>query len=346
MGGIGSSRETATDSNIPFAKICNFRDLGDIAVGEGRRTKRGVIYRSARTTACSVGDVDVLTKKFGIQTIVDLRGPPRHGKLKEATEDGLDALFGAYPPQITIVGAEEDGTKNQSRSMQQLAYVDKRVKAAIKEHIGILGTAVLFLVYFSLKAMSIMKIIAKPLPPLHHAVVWAVARCKFFALTLAIEHWGGFGTLYYLIAKHNSKAVKRCLDICANVHRQPVLFHCASGKDRTGITAALILYAAGVSRKEIIHEYSLSHSWALEYYHIRHIIGVDEDECHYWLDWIASSKSADSKSGAAQALGAPKVSIKNFFELIDSDFGSINAYLTWIGCDDDWRQKFRRNFTQ
>eukprot|EP00949_MAST-11_sp_MAST-11-sp1_P004507 g4507.t1 len=208
-GGIRSSRQNATDSNIPFANIRNFRDLGDIAAGQGRRTKRGVIYRSARTTACRVGDVDVLTKKFGIKTIVDLRGPPRHGKLKEATEDGLDALFGAYPPHITVVDAEEDGTKNQSRSMQQLAYVDKRVKAAIKEHIGILGTAVLFLVYFSLKAISIMKIIAKPLPPLHHAAVWAVARCKFFALTWAIEHWGGFGTLYYLIAKHNSKAVKR-----------------------------------------------------------------------------------------------------------------------------------------
>jgi protein-tyrosine phosphatase len=36
------------------------------------------------------------------------------------------------------------------------------------------------------------------------------------------------------------------------------LFHCAGGKDRTGLIAALVLRAAGVSVDEIAHDYSLT----------------------------------------------------------------------------------------
>ncbi|WP_028937107.1 tyrosine-protein phosphatase [Pseudonocardia spinosispora] len=35
----------------------------------------------------------------------------------------------------------------------------------------------------------------------------------------------------------------------------PVLLHCAAGKDRTGVVAALLLRAAGVSREEITEDY-------------------------------------------------------------------------------------------
>ncbi|SCW78054.1 protein-tyrosine phosphatase [Sphingobium faniae] len=38
----------------------------------------------------------------------------------------------------------------------------------------------------------------------------------------------------------------------------PMLFHCAAGKDRTGIAAALILEAIGVSRSDILEDYAAS----------------------------------------------------------------------------------------
>jgi protein-tyrosine phosphatase len=40
--------------------------------------------------------------------------------------------------------------------------------------------------------------------------------------------------------------------------RRPVLFHCAAGKDRTGVAAALILSALGVARSAIMEDYLLS----------------------------------------------------------------------------------------
>lgn len=39
---------------------------------------------------------------------------------------------------------------------------------------------------------------------------------------------------------------------------KPILFHCSAGKDRTGVGAALILLALGVSKEEIIKNYLLS----------------------------------------------------------------------------------------
>ncbi len=38
----------------------------------------------------------------------------------------------------------------------------------------------------------------------------------------------------------------------------PLLFHCTAGKDRTGLAAALVLFALGVSEKDIWHDYLLT----------------------------------------------------------------------------------------
>lgn len=40
----------------------------------------------------------------------------------------------------------------------------------------------------------------------------------------------------------------------------PILFHCTAGKDRTGVAAALILRALGVSDADILHDYDLTNS--------------------------------------------------------------------------------------
>ena len=42
----------------------------------------------------------------------------------------------------------------------------------------------------------------------------------------------------------------------------PILFHCTAGKDRTGVAAALILKALGVSREDIVEDYLLTNAGA------------------------------------------------------------------------------------
>lgn len=43
-----------------------------------------------------------------------------------------------------------------------------------------------------------------------------------------------------------------------NAESQPLLFHCAAGKDRTGIAAAYILFSLGVEKEEVLKNYMAS----------------------------------------------------------------------------------------
>ncbi|MBT9779018.1 protein-tyrosine-phosphatase [Clostridium sp. MCC353] len=45
----------------------------------------------------------------------------------------------------------------------------------------------------------------------------------------------------------------------------PGLFHCAAGKDRTGIIAMLLLGAVGVSKEDIISDYEMSHNYVTQF---------------------------------------------------------------------------------
>lgn len=55
---------------------------------------------------------------------------------------------------------------------------------------------------------------------------------------------------------------RRLFELLGDERSYPVLFHCAAGKDRTGVVAALLLAVLGVSQEEILADYLLTnHHW-------------------------------------------------------------------------------------
>jgi protein-tyrosine phosphatase len=54
------------------------------------------------------------------------------------------------------------------------------------------------------------------------------------------------------------EAVVEAVRLVIDPANHPVLFHCAAGKDRTGVVAALVLALLGVSRSEIVADYLLT----------------------------------------------------------------------------------------
>jgi len=55
------------------------------------------------------------------------------------------------------------------------------------------------------------------------------------------------------------KQYREMFDLLQNpTENTPLLFHCTAGKDRTGMAAALILYALGVNQQLIFEDYLLS----------------------------------------------------------------------------------------
>ena len=62
--------------------------------------------------------------------------------------------------------------------------------------------------------------------------------------------------LWYL--SHNSATLVRAIELVAEPGRTPLVFHCAAGKDRTGVLAALVLSLIGVAPEVVVADYALT----------------------------------------------------------------------------------------
>lgn len=60
--------------------------------------------------------------------------------------------------------------------------------------------------------------------------------------------------LWYL--EVGRQAMVRALELAGDASAQPLVFHCAAGKDRTGVLAALILACVGVTDDAIVADYA------------------------------------------------------------------------------------------
>lgn len=83
--------------------------------------------------------------------------------------------------------------------------------------------------------------------------------------------------------------LRRILELAVDSPRRPLLFHCAAGKDRTGVAAAVLLGVLGVSDADILADYELTGAYwaaprraALRGHLARH--GVAEAEVAHLLE--------------------------------------------------------------
>lgn len=72
-------------ADAPEATL-NFRDLGGLPTGPGRRTRPGVLFRSDTLQALTDSDVTLLVERLGVEVVIDLRIGP------EAVEQGRGPL--------------------------------------------------------------------------------------------------------------------------------------------------------------------------------------------------------------------------------------------------------------
>jgi protein-tyrosine phosphatase len=107
---------------------------------------------------------------------------------------------------------------------------------------------------------------------------------------------GGLRGLYvHVLASHQSP-LRDIFHAMAVHDHGAVLYHCTSGKDRTGMVTAILLDLAGVDRETIVHDYALS--------------------AHY----LGRSQQA-----------SPAPAIAAFLAMLDSRFGGSRAFLAHIG---------------
>ena len=118
-------------------------------------------------------------------------------------------------------------------------------------------------------------------------------------LSLLVE-----GNQYF--ATHNQKQYREFFQILMKEENTPLLFHCSAGKDRTGFGAALFLSALGVSREVICEDYLLTNECLKDKYAVL----------------------IESIPLLAPILEARLEYIQAAFDVIDSEYGGMDSYLT------------------
>jgi protein-tyrosine phosphatase len=111
--------------------------------------------------------------------------------------------------------------------------------------------------------------------------------------------------LYHSLVSSARDQYREFFELLAEPQNTPLLFHCSAGKDRTGLAAALILSALGVSRETIYDDYMLSAEYLEGKY----------------TDWIAASPHL------ASMVSVRRTYLDAAFQTIDSLYGGMDRYL-------------------
>jgi protein tyrosine/serine phosphatase len=109
----------------------------------------------------------------------------------------------------------------------------------------------------------------------------------------------------------------------------PLVFHCAAGKDRTGVVAAMLLSVLGVDDDTIATDYALS--------------GTGTARFTEWLRAERPEALADMQAAPTAFMASPIEAMHRFLRLVRDTHGSAEAYLAEIGVGPDVVTKLRQN---
>ena len=113
------------------------------------------------------------------------------------------------------------------------------------------------------------------------------------------------------VLDHSGKEIVEVLRTIADAPSGVVLFHCAAGKDRTGVIAAMLLFAADVEPSEIAADYAISTDFIKDAYLAAH--------------------PRESWDAVLEDVRCPPEQIYNMIAHLDSRYGGALEYLREAG---------------
>jgi protein-tyrosine phosphatase len=188
---MSSSPRTAVDGSAHDGDVRleggrNFRDLGGYATLDGRRVRRGRLYRSGAPVALTSSDRSRL-EALGLHHVIDLRS--REEREREPA---------VWPLATGAAVREFDYSLDPD------------------DYLGLMRGDIT-------------------------GVELEALMCRLYR-QMPYDFVAPYTTLFAELLEA----------------RGPLAFHCAAGKDRTGIAAALVLSTLGVERETVIHDYLVS----------------------------------------------------------------------------------------
>jgi len=120
--------------------------------------------------------------------------------------------------------------------------------------------------------------------------------------------------LYGSILADGHSILGRLVTALAEPGALPAVFHCTAGKDRTGLSAALLLELLDVPRSVVLDDFELT----AMYWHSQ----VDSEPLE---NLVALGMGPEA---AAALMGAPRWTMKETLDELDEVYGGVRAYLT------------------
>jgi protein-tyrosine phosphatase len=122
---------------------------------------------------------------------------------------------------------------------------------------------------------------------------------------------------YAGMLEKGADAMAEALLILADPAAYPAVFHCAAGKDRTGLLAAVVLGLLGVSDEDIITDYALS-----------------QEAMGRMLAWLRAERPEireQIESSAAAIVAAEPDTMSLFIQQLRQRYGSFSSYAESLG---------------
>jgi protein-tyrosine phosphatase len=124
--------------------------------------------------------------------------------------------------------------------------------------------------------------------------------------------------VYLVFLKHFKRNAAAGLQAVARAPAGGVVIHCAGGKDRTGLLAALLLHLAGVDAEQIGADYAVSE----ERLRPRHDI------------WLAEAETEAERERVRRISQTPAASMVGVLAELERRYGSVEEYLRSAGVTD------------
>lgn len=138
----------------------------------------------------------------------------------------------------------------------------------------------------------------------------------------------GLGPLYIFHSQQEPERIVEAVSVVAARSSDPLVVHCAGGKDRTGMVIALVLDVLGVDHETIVEDYALTEL---------NLAGIPEEH-------LAALARQLGENGWPEAiLHALPESMHAFLEWLRTEYGSAEEFLASHGGGPETVEALRSN---
>ncbi|MGX6977877.1 tyrosine-protein phosphatase [Vagococcus elongatus] len=125
------------------------------------------------------------------------------------------------------------------------------------------------------------------------------------------------GDLYIQFLKEGGEKFRQLIEITADDNNGGVLFHCAAGKDRTGVLAALLLSVLGAGKGDILANYETTYTY------------------------LSQNPLFKSRSDYGELLQSRREWMEQVLDFLDSEYQGSENYLKYYGAKKETMEMLR-----